>query len=89
MKKKPLGYVSSRLNLPEDIMNGACVVTAYGNRHVYIQNYKGIIEYGTDMIRLQGKKCRVTIRGCNLVIDYYTDSDMKIDGVISEVNLSD
>lgn len=89
MKKKPLSYVSNHINLPGDILSGASIVTAYGTNHVYIQNYKGIIEYSTDRIRLQGKKCRITVTGNNLMIDYYTDNDMKINGIIKEVNLSE
>ena len=49
MKKRPLTYVSEHLNLPADIACGSCIVTAYGRRHIYIENYKGIIEYTSEI----------------------------------------
>lgn len=56
MKKRPLTYVSEHLNLPADIACGSCIVTAYGRRHIYIENYKGIIEYTSELIKDSGKK---------------------------------
>ena len=89
MKKRPLTYVSEHLNLPADIACGSCIVTAYGRRHIYIENYKGIIEYTSELIKIQGKNCRVLVKGKALCLNYYTDSDMRIDGDIKEVNLID
>ena len=86
MKRKPISYVSEHLNLPQDIISGACIVTSYGNRHVYIENYKGIIEYTDDFIRIQGKNCKVLIKGKSLSIYYYGDNDMRVDGKIESVN---
>ncbi len=89
MKARPLKYVSEHLNLPADIISGASIVTAYGNDHIYIENYKRIIEYTSELIRIQGKNCRIRIEGINLCIDYYTDNDMRIDGEIVTIHLSD
>lgn len=89
MKSKPLNYVSEHLNLPADVVGRACIVTAYGRRHIYIENYKGIIEYTSELIRVQGKDCRVEVIGNRLCINYYTDNDMRIDGDIKEVHLSE
>ena len=82
MKKRPLTYVSEHLNLPADIACGSCIVTAYGRRHIYI-------EYTSELIKIQRKNCRVLVKGKALCINYYTDSDMRIDGDIKEVNLID
>ncbi|MDL2300753.1 YabP/YqfC family sporulation protein [Lachnospiraceae bacterium OttesenSCG-928-D06] len=62
---------------------GALKVTMTGNTEVWIENYKGILEYTTQTILLQGKTCQVCFEGNRLSIDYYTNEDMKISGMIS------
>ena len=73
------------LKLPKDTMLGAAIVTVTGNREAFIENYKGIIEYTTESIVLQGKNCKICFEGKQLSIDYYTNEDMKISGSIDAV----
>ena len=55
------------LELPADIVYGAVIVTAMGRGQVLVENYKGIIEYTREKIRLQTKTCQVTIQGKGLL----------------------
>ncbi len=73
------------LKLPKDTMLGASIVTITGDREAFIENYKGIIEYTTESIVLQGKNRRICFEGKRLSIDYYTNEDMKISGSIEAV----
>ncbi|MBD5520444.1 MAG: sporulation protein [Lachnospiraceae bacterium] len=73
------------LKLPKDSMLGASIVSVTGNKEAFIENYKGILEYTSDSIVLQGKNCRICFQGKQLSIDYYTNEDMKISGVIEAV----
>lgn len=73
------------LKLPKDTMLGAAIVTITGNREAFIENYKGILEYTTESIVLQGKNCKICFEGKGLSIDYYTNEDMKISGSIDTV----
>ena len=66
-------------------MLGAAIVTVTGNRDAFIENYKGILEYNTESIVLQGKNCKICFEGKQLSIDYYTNDEMKITGEIQEV----
>ena len=70
------------LKLPKDTMLGAAIVTITGNREAFIENYKGILEYTTESIVLQGKNAKICFEGSGLAIDYYTNEDMKISGKI-------
>ncbi|HBN56693.1 MAG TPA: sporulation protein [Lachnospiraceae bacterium] len=70
------------LKLPKDTMLGAAIVTITGNREAFIENYKGILEYTTESIVLQGKNAKICFEGSGLSIDYYTNEDMKISGKI-------
>ena len=73
------------LKLPKDTMLGASIVTLTGNREAFIENYKGILEYTSTVILLQGKTCKIEICGKRLTIVYYTNEDMKISGWIESV----
>lgn len=91
-KKLPISALSNpreliveSLKLPKDTMLGAAIVTITGNREAFIENYKGILEYTTESIVLQGKNCKICFEGKGLSIDYYTNEDMKISGSIDTV----
>ena len=73
------------LKLPKDSMLGASIVTVTGNSEAFVENYRGIIEYNSEVILLQGKTCKIEIIGKRLSIVYYTNEDMKISGRIEQI----
>lgn len=77
--------VVESLKLPKDSVLGASIVTITGNSDAFIENYKGIIEYTSEVILLQGKTCKIEICGKRLSIVYYTNEDMKISGWIERI----
>lgn len=84
MKNKEKDFLE-KLHLPKDITQGAFILTAVGNHELYIENYKGILEYTSGCIRIQGKNTYIAIEGRNLKIDYYTEEDMLIKGYITSI----
>lgn len=77
--------IADSLKLPKDIVMGASIVTLTGRTEAWVENYKGIIEYSTEAILLQGKNCQICFTGKRLSIDYYTNEDMKISGCIEYI----
>ena len=77
--------VVESLKLPKDSLLGASIVTVTGNTDAFVENYKGIIEYTSQIILLQGKTCKIEICGRRLKIVYYNNEDMKIYGWIESV----
>lgn len=73
------------LKLPKDMMMGVFMLSMTGNREAFIENYRGILEYTDTAILLQTKQGTVRFTGSNLVIEYYTNEDMKICGHIASV----
>ena len=73
------------LELPKVLMYGAVLLTVTGRRELLVENYRGILEYTTECIRLQAKDCRVSINGKALNIQYYTNEEMKISGIIKSI----
>ncbi len=87
-KEEKLNYmeeVSNRLGLPADILAGAPIITATGRNELCVENYKGIIEYNGNVIKVQTKLCRVCIEGKNLNILYFTEDEMRVTGYIQAI----
>lgn len=80
-----LEELSSRLNLPADILAGAPVITATGRNELRLENYKGIIEYNENLIKVQTKVCKICIEGQQLNILYFTEDEMRITGYIQAI----
>ncbi len=78
--------ITDTLKIPKDVSGGAMILTVTGNREVFVENYKGIIEYTCQEIRLQAKNHQVLFQGNNLCIEYYTNEDMKISGIIKQIS---
>lgn len=85
-KENYMEVISNNLRLPSDILSGAPIVTATGKNQVCIENYKGIIEYNEELIKVQTKICRICIEGSNLNIDYFTNDEMRISGIIHGIH---
>lgn len=83
--KSKTDLIMDSLQLPKDILRGDMRITLTGNREVWIENYKGILEYSEECILLQGKNGRVQFEGKRLTIDYYTNEDMKLTGRILSI----
>ncbi len=77
--------ISETIKLPSDILAGAPLLSMVGQRQLFIENYKGIIEYTEECIRVQTKIGRIHVEGKRLNIEYYTVDDMKITGYITTI----
>lgn len=78
--------ITEKLDLPPDILDGATIVNMYGNQSALVENYKSIIEYSPNLIKLQGKHIKLLIEGNDLEIDRFTLEDCKIRGDIQLVH---
>ena len=77
------------LHLPKDYVLGSAIVTITGNCELLVENYKGILEYTSDSLVIQTKTLQIHIKGKNLLMDYYTNEEMKITGYIQEIQYLD
>ena len=77
--------ITSATGMPEDVVLGASVVSILGHHELCIENYRGILEYTTCLIRIQTKQVQIRIIGKGLKIEYYTNLEMKITGDICSI----
>ena len=87
-KKSGRELLADSLKLPRDMVLGEFKLSMTGNRELFIENYRGIAEYGEDAILLQTRGDVLQIpgkKGKHLTIVYYTNEDMKISGFIANI----
>lgn len=82
----PMEIISRKLGLPADILAGAPIITSIGRNELVVENYKNIIEYNGNIIKVQTKLCRIMIEGVNLNIIYFNNDEMKITGIIHAIH---
>lgn len=74
-------------SLPKDMIVNATLIHIVGKSEIIIENFKGILSYSCSEIIIKGFGMKYSIKGCNMVIAYYSDEDMKILGEIKEVKV--
>ena len=72
-------------DLPPDLAYGSVLVSVTGQSGLLIENYRGILEYKEEHIRIQAKDCRILVVGKRRKIEYYTNEEMKINGLIEQI----
>lgn len=83
-----LERITDTLNLPKDIVMGASVLHLIGQYEVYIENYKNIIEFNENVIKIQARSTKIIITGKHLHIEYFNNDDMKIKGRVSDISFT-
>ena len=72
----------------EDVVLGVPILTLTGHYEVNIENYRGILEYTEQLIRINVRSRQIRITGKSLEINYYTTTDMKITGKVEKIEYS-
>ncbi|WP_461816039.1 sporulation protein YqfC [Faecalimonas sp.] len=85
MKESLKKKMTFATNLPKDVILGVPIITMTGQLEVYVENYKGILEYTDTMIRIRSKIGQIKVIGKNMQIEYYTNDEMKIIGHIKTI----
>lgn len=84
-KKSKKELLTESLKLPRDMILGDFKLSMTGNKEVFIENYRGIAEYAENSILIQTKTGLLQLTGEKLLIEYYTNEDMKISGNITNI----
>lgn len=74
------------MELPRDVLYGDVLLRMTGNQEAIIENYKGILLYTSNEVVIACKKITIRISGCELRIQYFSHTDMKITGIIQTIS---
>jgi len=88
MKKTIKEKLAEATAIPDEILLDTFRLVMTGEREITVENFKGILEYSDNLIRLRAKDSRIAIEGASLEIKTVTDDEIQISGRIQSVNLS-
>ena len=73
------------LELPKEIIFNLPLVTVIGNEEINIENYKGVIEYSPEKIRINTECGVLKINGEKLSFKQITSENIIVTGVIQKL----
>ena len=88
MKKGIRERIAEMTEIPKDFMMNMPRVTILGNREMYVDNYKGLLEYCDESIQLATTNKVIVIRGEELIITRIVEDAIFIGGNIVSVEFA-
>lgn len=70
-----------------DSIDGTPLITIVGKTDIYIENFKSIVEYNNDILKMLTRTGVITIYGKNLEIKYYDNEEIAVRGKLEKVEL--
>ena len=85
MKKSISERAADAWGVPKDVIMNIPRLTISGDKEIYIENHKGILEYTDTEIRISTAMGIVRVCGKNLIIDRIRVEDIVISGCFTKV----
>lgn len=77
--------IAETADAPKDVIMGLPLIHLTGQCELCIENYRGILEYTQEMIRVKSKAGVIRITGKRMCVEYYMNDEMKVTGRIRKV----
>lgn len=77
--------ISRTLHLPEDVVKKYSIINILGNHTMVIENFKAIMEYRSDYIKIKAKDKIISVYGTKIIIEYYNTEEIKISGNMNQI----
>lgn len=84
--KKIKKWMTTKMELPADIMMDLPRVTMVGQLHIYIENHKGLLVFTDNELRLLLKQGQLLIKGKSFVLKTMLPEEILLEGTIEEVH---
>lgn len=78
--------VTKMLEIPDEVVSDRPKITSVGRKEVFVENYKGIIEFTNEIVRINSNYGIITITGENMKIKEITCDDIVIVGDIGNID---
>lgn len=76
-----------RLELPVNLAAGVARLELLGNRELYMDRHRGVLSYTTETINVNGGTVVVRVKGQDLRLLVMTGQELRITGVIRQIEL--
>lgn len=73
------------IEVPTDLQVNQPSVTILSNTFISIENYKSILEYDVNLIKIKTKINTIKVSGDKMYLKYITDTEIGIKGIIYSV----
>lgn len=73
------------LDVPKDSVLDVPRITLIGGLQLYVENYRGVVEFRDDLLRLALSKGQLHVNGKELVIKQIFPTEVVIEGSISGI----
>nr|WP_283809153.1 sporulation protein YqfC [Tumebacillus amylolyticus] len=77
------------LDVPKDSVLNVPRITLIGGLQLYVENYRGIVEFRDDLLRLALTEGQLHVNGKELVIKQIFPTEVVIEGSISGIKYQD
>ena len=85
-KRKRTNKINNLLELPREIVTNEVKLTILGFKEVLIENYKNIIEYEENFIKINTYEGCISFWGINLKLKQMAEEDIIIEGNIEKID---
>lgn len=79
--------LAQRFDVPQEAMSGMPRLTISGCTRVLVENHRGLLEYSGELVRIDGGRVQVKIRGDRLELECMDKSEIVITGQIFSAEL--
>ncbi|MCM3633237.1 MULTISPECIES: sporulation protein YqfC [Paenibacillus] len=87
MKRKLHKLTASWLDMPQDVVFELPRLTLIGDRQLYIENHRGVINFTEEVLRLSLSKGELEVRGRELIIRTIWTDEVFVEGIITGIEL--
>ena len=81
-----LREAAEQMDLPEGMLSGQPQLTLDGDLQLLIERHLGIVEYGTECIRVASKNYTIEVRGLRMYLIAMDGDSVRIRGQIMSVS---
>lgn len=74
--------ITDAMELPREVVLNLPLITVTGNEEVFVENYKGIIEYNEETVRVNTSCGVLRIEGRNIYIKNMSAENIIVTGTI-------
>lgn len=78
--------VAKLLEIPGEVVSDRPKITTIGRKEVFVENYRGILEFTNEIVRINSNYGVITITGKNMKIREITSEDIIIFGDIDNID---
>lgn len=87
MADKLMKKIADAVDIPADVISATPKITLTGDTRALIENHRGLLEYGGEMISINGGGMTLKLRGDGLELRAMTKREILISGHIWAVEL--